>query len=408
MNLQNRFRGCLIGLACGDAVGTTVEFLTRGTFPLLTDMVGGGPFKLDRGQWTDDTSMALCIAASLTELGQFNATDIMNRFCRWMDEGYLSSNGRCFDIGNTVRDALTRFQRAGKPYSGSGDSDSAGNGSLMRLAPIPMFFHHDRAAVIEYAALSSCLTHGTVECIDATRLFAAMLHQALQGADKETILHGHGMADIDSESIKAIAHGEYRTKSEEQIRGTGYVVDSMEAALWCFDTTGSFEEAILRAANLGDDSDTTAAICGQLAGAFYGESGIPNRWRQSIAMHAYIKRLADQLYAFGSMPHPTEGDQIDQDDIDQGVLGQDGVPCAVVFHGGHSRQGGDRNHQVISFEGTTMFQIQAKQEIHQNWQNLSSGNFEGQAIADADRIKSQGIYKFVRVIDENGAMIYQS
>jgi ADP-ribosyl-[dinitrogen reductase] hydrolase len=336
MEQQDRFRGCLIGLACGDAVGTTVEFMRRGTFPLVTDMVGGGPFNLNRGEWTDDTSMALCIAASLTELGKFDAPDIMNRFCRWMEEGYLSSNGRCFDIGNTVRDAMTRFQRTGDPYSGSGDPDSAGNGNLMRLAPIPMFFHRNREAAIEYAALSSCLTHAAVECIDASRLFAAMLHLALSGADKETIFHDHGMQEIDSESVQAIGRGDYRTKGEDQIRGTGYVVNSLEAALWCFDTTTSFEEAILRATNLGDDADTTAAICGQIAGAFYGESGIPSHWRKRLVMAGNIRRLADQLYEMGSKLASLESADSDHD-IEQGAIGPDGVPCAVIFQGEGSR-----------------------------------------------------------------------
>ena len=299
MEIRDRFRGCLFGLACGDATATTVEFLPRGTFPPVTDMVGGGPFNLNRGEWTDDTSMALCMAASLTELGKFDPTDIMNRFCRWMDDGYLSSNGRCFDIGSTVHDALTRFQRTGDPYSGSGDPRSAANGCLMRLAPIPMFFHHNRDAAIEYAALSSCLTHAAVECIDASRLFAAMLHQALSGADKETILDGHGLLDIDSAGVQAIADRAYRTKSVDQIRGSGYVVESLEAALWCFDNTASFEDAILLAANLGDDADTTAAITGEIAGAFYGESGIPKHWRKHLVMAGQIRRLADQLYEYG-------------------------------------------------------------------------------------------------------------
>ena len=123
----------MLGLAVGDAVGTTVEFKTRGTFHPVTNMVGQGPFGLQAGEWTDDTSMALCLAKSLIEMNGFNSRDQMERYWKWYREGYLSSNGRCFDIGNTVRDALNRFKQSGNPISGSTDPNSAGNGSIMRL-----------------------------------------------------------------------------------------------------------------------------------------------------------------------------------------------------------------------------------------------------------------------------------
>lgn len=128
MNSLERFRGCLLGLATGDALGTTVEFQRRGSFSPVKDMVGGGPFNLKPGQWTDDTSMALCLATSQVELGLFDATDQMNRYCNWLDNGYLSSNGRCFDIGNTVRQALYQYKKTGNPFSGSTNPMSAGNG----------------------------------------------------------------------------------------------------------------------------------------------------------------------------------------------------------------------------------------------------------------------------------------
>ena len=136
MDSRDAFRGCLLGLAVGDAVGTTVEFRPRGTFEPLTDMVGGGPFGLRAGEWTDDTSMALCLATSLVERNGFDARDQMERYCRWADQGYLSSTGTCFDIGGTVASALQRFQYTGEPYSGSTNPYSAGNGCIMRLAPI--------------------------------------------------------------------------------------------------------------------------------------------------------------------------------------------------------------------------------------------------------------------------------
>jgi ADP-ribosyl-[dinitrogen reductase] hydrolase len=292
----SRFRGCLLGLACGDAVGTTVEFSARGRFTPVTDMVGGGVFDLPPGAWTDDTSMALCLASSLTELGSFDPADQMTRYWRWVDEGYLSSTGRCFDVGNTVYDALERFQQTGEPFSGSTDPRSAGNGCIMRLAPVPMFYYPDRDRVVEQSGLSARTTHGATECVEACRLLGGILYQALAGADKDAVLLGHGVDDATSPNVQAIARAEYRAKSEQDVRGSGYVVQSLEAALWCFWHTSSFEAAILRAANLGDDADTTAAVCGQLAGAYYGDAGIPPRWLERLVMCDTIAALADRLH----------------------------------------------------------------------------------------------------------------
>ncbi len=297
METQERCRGCLLGLAAGDAVGTTVEFKSRGSFLPPTDMVGGGPFNLAPGQWTDDTSMALCLATSLIEQGTFDAVDQMERYCRWQDDGYLSSTGRCFDIGNTVSQALRHYKATGDPFSGPTDPHSAGNGCLMRLAPIPLFYFPDGDRTRHFAGESARTTHGATECIDASRLFGELIHRALSGMSKAEVLFGPVADDLTAPLVRAIAQGDYRDKAVQDIHGTGYVVQSLEAALWCFWHTESFGEAILAAANLGDDADTTAAICGQVAGAYYGESGIPQSWREALTMQAEIALLADQLYA---------------------------------------------------------------------------------------------------------------
>jgi ADP-ribosyl-[dinitrogen reductase] hydrolase len=295
MTSVSRFRGCLLGLAVGDAVGTTVEFRPRGSFPPVTDLTGGGPFGLKPGDWTDDTSMALCLAASLVERGGFDAKDQMDRYLRWYLDGYLSSNGRCFDIGNTVRQALARYQHTGDPFSGSTDPNTAGNGSIMRLAPVVLFFYPDPESIWHYAAESSRTTHAAPECLDACRLLGDILFRALNGASKDDCLFGTLPERLASPAIQAIAHGEYRNKRAQQIKGSGHVVASLEAALWCFWTTETYEAAILAAANLGDDADTTAAICGQVAGAFYGEEGIPSRWLEKLVMRNEIACFAEQL-----------------------------------------------------------------------------------------------------------------
>lgn len=294
-DIDDRFRGCLLGLAVGDALGTTVEFSPRGTFPLVTDIVGGGPFDLAPGEWTDDTSMALCLATSLVECGRFDLRDQIERYCRWHEEGYLSSNGRCFDIGNTVRRALHNYRATGNSSAGSNAPSSAGNGCIMRLAPVPMFFFPDEQAAIEYSGKSCVTTHAATECIEAARLLGAVLLRILAGATKKEAVGGAATLMFTSSKLQLIARGEYLQKAESGIRGSGYVVECLEAALWSFARAESFSEAVLTAANLGDDADTTAAVCGQMAGAFYGESGIPAQWLERIALRAEIGILADRL-----------------------------------------------------------------------------------------------------------------
>lgn len=301
MTTRDRFLGCLLGLAVGDAVGTTLEFKPRGSFTPITDMMGGGPFRLKPGEWTDDTSMALCLASSLVEKGGFDPSDQMQRYVRWHEEGYWSATGRCFDIGGTTAQALARFKRTGDPYAGSSDPHSAGNGSIMRLAPVPMFFARDPEQAVRYSAESSRTTHGAEECIDACRLFGAILVRALTGATKEEVLTPDAKRFAGAARIVDIARGAYRSKAERAIKGTGYVVECLEAALWCFDQTDSYDAAILRAANLGDDADTTAAVCGQVAGAFYGVQGIRPTWLEKLAMRVEIEDLASKLFEMGGV-----------------------------------------------------------------------------------------------------------
>lgn len=302
----DRGRAVLLGLAIGDAVGTTLEFKPPGTFPPLSDMVGGGPFALEPGQWTDDTSMALCLAESLVACDGFDARDQMRRYCRWWREGHLSSTGTCFDIGGTTREALTRFERTGEPFAGSTATRSAGNGSLMRLAPVPIAFAKDPARAVELAGQSSRTTHGASECVDACRYFAGLLVGLIRGESKDTVLSANYTPAAVlwdrvplSLRIATIAKGSFKTRQPPEIRGTGYVVDCLEAALWAFQNTDNFRDAVLTAANLGDDADTTAAVCGQIAGACYGTAGLPADWAAKLTMRDTITELADRLISLG-------------------------------------------------------------------------------------------------------------
>jgi ADP-ribosylglycohydrolase len=231
MERLERYRACLLGLAVGDALGTTLEFKAPGSFVPITGIVGGGPFRLKAGEWTDDTSMALCLAESLVECGGFNPLDQMERYLRWYRHGHLSSNGRCFDIGNTVRQALHTFEQSGEPFCGSDDPRAAGNGSIMRLAPVPMFFASDPAAAVRYAADSSRTTHAAREAVDACRYFGALIAGALEGRGKDELLSDHfePVAGLWKEqplapSIAEIANGSFKHREPPDIRGTGYVV----------------------------------------------------------------------------------------------------------------------------------------------------------------------------------------
>jgi ADP-ribosyl-[dinitrogen reductase] hydrolase len=298
---KDRFRGCLLGLACGDAVGAPLEGLTRGAFPPVTTITGGGAWGVSPGEWTDDTSMALCLAYSLLERSGFDAADQMDKYTAWLKKGYMSSRGVCFGVGATCAAALAYYEKTGDPFSGPVDAETAGNGCIMRLAPVPMYYHPHADRAVFYAGESSRTTHGARECVDACRLLGSMLLAALGGAKRDDVLFDNSFRNAPtgtlSKTIHFLAQGVYRHKRESEIRGTAYVVESLEAALWAFLNSRSYEEAILNAVNLGDDADTTAAVCGQLAGAYYGESGIPPEWLDRLVMAGDIGDVAEKLLA---------------------------------------------------------------------------------------------------------------
>lgn len=258
-------------------------------------MVGGGPFRLKAGEWTDDTSMALCLAESLVECGGFDPRDQMERYCRWWREGHLSSNGRCFDVGITVSSALRSFENSGDPFAGSTAPDTAGNGSIMRLGAVPIFASGNLDEAIRLSRESSRTTHGAAECLDACHVLGALLHHLIDGASKAEALEKLKDEKVSSPRVQEIVAGSYRRKAEGEIRSSGYVIHTLEAALWSFHQTENFRDAILTAVNLGEDADTTGAVCGQIAGACYGVDGIPGEWLEKLAMRQKIESLAASL-----------------------------------------------------------------------------------------------------------------
>lgn len=303
VEIEDRFQGALLGLAVGDAMGVPLEFTDPGTFEPVNDMVGGGTFNLKPGMWTDDTSMALCLAESLSVTGKFDPADQLSRYLQWYNEGYLSVNGRCFDIGNTTSQALMTFQETGDPYPGPDHERSAGNGSLMRLAPIPLFFMSEPLKALEISARSSRTTHNHPLAVDACRYMGGLIHGALIGKSKKEILSpqyspvpGYWEENPLLGEIEEVACGSFKKKEPPEIRGRGFVVKSLEAALWAFYKSETFEEGCLLAVNLGEDADTTGAIYGQLAGAYYGKNGIPSKWIKSLIKIDLIESITDRLY----------------------------------------------------------------------------------------------------------------
>ncbi len=310
----NRAQGALVGLALGDALGTTLEFIPKHAVKPISDICGGGPFDLEAGQWTDDTSMALCLADSLLECGKHDAKDQVERYLDWRTNGYNAVNGHCFDIGFTVSSALSAYLRTGYPEPGGTESNSAGNGSIMRLAPVAIFYAQSKGYtehdVLHYSAQSSLTTHREPRCVEACKMLGHLLSQAMLGSQTKTSLIENlveaSMQTNPSEAtqtlLNAISMAADPDTSRDDIFGRGYVVDSLQAAIWCFLQSDSFEQGALLAANLGDDADTTSAVYGQIAGAYYGYDSLPKKWLSKLAWQEKIRDKATELALYKQNP----------------------------------------------------------------------------------------------------------
>ncbi len=292
---RDRALGCFLGLAVGDALGTTVEFRARGTFAPVIDMVGGGPFGLAPGQWTDDTSMAICLAESLLQDPGLDAADFMARCLRWFRHGENSATGTCFDIGPAIRAALLRYEQTGNPVAGDPSPNAAGNGSVMRLAPVAVRHWRQIRVAEAVAERQSLCTHATPVAVAG----CALLAEVLCG-----LIAGGGLAALTPRPakgwpprIRAVATGKWRGLPVGAISSSGYVVHTLEAAMWAVDGAANFREAVLRAVNLGDDADTVGAVAGMMAGALWGLSGIPAEWVGRLHDSARLRGLAESLFA---------------------------------------------------------------------------------------------------------------
>lgn len=288
---RSRRVGSILGLVVGDAVGVGTAYKAPGLSAPVTAMVGGGPFDLPAGAWTDSASMALCLAESLVETGDFDPADQMRRYVRWWREGHLSSTAVCFDVGLTTRQALARFEVTGEPFAGATARDSAGSGSVMRLAPV-VAWASDDATAVWLAHESSRTTHGAAEAVDGCELLAELLLTAYRGGDPTAPMARVGRGwSVPLRTVAAMARAEGHVPPA---RPTGYVVDTLACARWCAARGRNFREAVLLAANLGGDADTIAAVTGQIAGAIWGVEGIPAEWLEMLALRERVEELAER------------------------------------------------------------------------------------------------------------------
>lgn len=303
--LEERIVGCVLGLVVADAVGVPVEFKSReelATAP-VTDMRGFGTYDQPPGTWSDDSSLALATADSLVEQG-YAPTDMMRRFHAWLTTAYMSPHGEVFDVGIATRAAIARYAQ-GQPreaWGGRGERDN-GNGSLMRIAPLSCWSHRlGVATIVAHSVEVSALTHAhprsTLCCAYFSLLMRGLLDgsglaDAMAAASRELAPYVEGEAG----SLQRVLGGEILRARREAVQGSGYVVHCLEASLWAVHGAADYREAVLRAVNLGDDTDTTAAVTGAIAGAIWGTRGIPERWLEGLVQREMVQGLATRLAA---------------------------------------------------------------------------------------------------------------
>jgi ADP-ribosyl-[dinitrogen reductase] hydrolase len=276
---NSRAVASFLGLAIGDALGAPVEFELPGSFEPVVDYRSGGPWNLPRGYWTDDTSMAICLAESIIACNRINPVDLMQRFCRWFQQGENSSTGTCFDIGNTTVQALRRYLHSGSYEPARNLEYLSGNGSIMRLSPVAVRWWNQPDVLEDTAIAQSVVTHGSDECVRCCRELAALLGAAIRGEPVHQSLQQWASSITSNE-----------------VSNSGRAVDTFSAAKWAVGSSNNFSSAVLAAVNLGGDSDTIGAVAGQLAGAIWGMESIPQAWVDDLYQNQKLLSLAQQLW----------------------------------------------------------------------------------------------------------------
>jgi ADP-ribosyl-[dinitrogen reductase] hydrolase len=299
-NLRERFLGCLVGLAVGDALAAATQYRKPGSFTAVGDMIGGGPFEMPRGAWTDDTAMALCLAESLLEREGFDPRDQTDRFMQWRQNGHLSSTGQCVGVTAGTVKALSMAQWRRQMFSGSHDPNQLDPEVLSRVAPVVAFFFATPGEAIQLAADAARTTCQAPAAVDSCRLLGAMIYSALQGRPKDQVLRPTpDLIDLATlrPNVAAVVQRSTLGGGLATMPAGETTPEVLEAALWAMRTTTNFRDGALRAANLGGNCDVVAAVYGELAGAHYGVAAIPAAWRNSLTGKDLIEGFADRLLA---------------------------------------------------------------------------------------------------------------
>jgi ADP-ribosyl-[dinitrogen reductase] hydrolase len=303
MDLKPLIRAALWGAITGDALGLPVQFLSREQVRAkkVTGMTGNGAFNLPPGSWSDDSSLMLCTTDSL--LAGFDTADMAGRFVRWLEEGYWTPYGYAYDIGGTTLKAVTDLAHGAAPeLAGGAEEGDNGNGSLMRILPIALrYYNCPTVELLDYAHRASCLTHRHPRAQMACGIYCLIAAELLKGRGLEAAMAGtvqtanqHYNAPpflAEWPHFERVFSGGLHEFPEEAIASGGYVIETLEAALWTLLTTTSYREAILKAVNLGWDTDTTAIVTGGLAGIIYGMESIPEEWLAEIKRRDEIEEL---------------------------------------------------------------------------------------------------------------------
>lgn len=301
-------KDALFGLAVGDALGVPVEFKSRGTIRQnpVTDMTGYGTHHQPPGTWSDDSSLAFCLAEAL--LQDFDVQLIAQNFVKWLYQNHWTPHGEVFDVGIATQRAIHNLSTGIRPdLAGGFEEHENGNGSLMRILPL-LFYIRDKEIQERYrlTKLVSSLTHGHIRSVIACFYYLEFARQLVERKDKFSIyqhLQSAVPAFLETLSINPaelalfdrLWNGNIQGLPEEQIHSSGYVIHTLEASIWCLLTTDTYKEAVLKAVNLGEDTDTTGAVTGGLAGLLYGFEHIPAHWITQLARLQDIEALATRL-----------------------------------------------------------------------------------------------------------------
>lgn len=306
MEKLQKIKGIIFGHAVADALGVPVEFKSREELKKnpVTDMREYGTYNQPKGTWSDDTSLTLCTLESIAEKQDVHPEDIMKRFGWYLNDNYMTPHGDMFDIGITTRNAIWQYLYGDKYPYGSSDVNSNGNGSLMRIIPVTLFHVFKKQSPVKYRDdihNVSMLTHAHERSVLACGIYDFVLQEIIKNPTMESVRNGldnaYSVYKLNDEikTYTRLFKYNFALLPESEIKSTGYVVDSLEAAIWCLLNTKSYKECVLKAVNLGEDTDTVGAIAGGLAGALYGYDAIPTDWLDCLSKKETIEKMCEDF-----------------------------------------------------------------------------------------------------------------